>query len=237
MNKEQIVKESFDKIKNYSSTSDKEIEKLKTFGISGYGRSLKLIERISLEEKPVPNIEAKTIWLYNKDSMYNETIEQILNELTKNFEESNVFIWKPSRKIQRGYIKQPLCVVDNINKSIDYSSLLLMTDPSFNDHLRVSITQNHDSILFGSKRIIITSNKSPEQIYSKIKKEEGNLDQLWRRIKLIEINKENQQCLLSQINSYFDLRKQLDINKDNSKPIWINDLLSSYKYVLDNESS
>ena len=96
------------------------------------------------------------------------------------------YIWKLNDNgWQDGYTQQPIVVMNDFRGEVKYNDLLQIIDKWPYSVPR----RGREPIPFLSTKVIITSSLKPDQVYNR-RDAEDSIQQLLRRIKIIEINPE-----------------------------------------------
>lgn len=158
-----------------------------------YGRTLEKLEDDSYE-KGKRYFKTKCIWIYGETgtgkSLY------AWNVLLKDMD---VYNWTDDKGWWDNYKGQEGVIFDDFRGEIPYNLLLKLSD-----RYPVEISRRGKAPLnFNSKLIVITSSLHPKDVYIEQKFQKDKIDQLIRRIDIIEMNK---QLIANILDEYDDAR-------------------------------
>jgi len=142
-----------------------------------YARTLSKIEDICMRKKYRTEM-TEGIWYYGKT----ETGKS--HTAYEGFNPDTHYVWKTDNGWQDGYTQQETVIINEFRGEIKYKDLLELLD-------KWPITvnrRNREPMPFTSKKIIITSSLLPSEIYHNLH-EKDSLEQLTRRIKIVELKK------------------------------------------------
>lgn len=142
-----------------------------------YGRTLHKIEDLRMR-KVFRKELTEGIWYMGESGCGKST------EAFKDFNPDTHYVWK-YEKWQDGYTQQDIVIIDEFRGQIKYSELLMMIDIQPNCYV---YRRNREPLPFTSKKVIITSVLSPEEVYSNLSQNDS-MEQLFRRIKIIKLEK------------------------------------------------
>lgn len=138
-----------------------------------YGRTLEKLEDIkyrSRYERDMPEVK----WIYGPTGSGKS------HQAFDGFHPDTHFVWTNDNGWWDGYHQQPVVIMNDFRGEIPYNNLLKLCD-KWPEKVR---RRNREPIYFTSNTIIITSSLHPAAIY-KHRDEEDKLEQLYRRIKII----------------------------------------------------
>lgn len=139
-----------------------------------YGRTLNKIEDIVLRKK-------FRTWFTECDWIYGPSGVGKSHKAFEGYDPSTHYVYSYDNNWWDGYTGQDTVIINEFRGQIPYSTLLQMIDKfPFNVPRR-----GREPVPFLAKKIIITSCMTPKQVYHNLS-ENDNLDQLHRRINLIE---------------------------------------------------
>lgn len=143
-----------------------------------YGRTLSKIEAIALKKK-FRTWMTEGIWYYGKTGVgkshlafegYNPETHYLLNQNDGGF-------WQ-------GYTGQEIVIINEFRGEIKFSELLAIVD-KWPHNVKIKGSECYPLL---AKKVIITSCKSPKEVYTQSLDDEERLDQLERRFKIIKIS-------------------------------------------------
>ena len=145
-----------------------------------YGRTLEKIEDCRMEE--VFRTEMTTCaWYWGPTGVGKSHVA------FAGFAPSTHYVWKDDKGWQDGYRQQDTVIINDFRGKIPYNELLQLVDKWPYDVSR----RGRAPMPFTSKHVIITSSLPPDQVY-KHRDEEDKLDQLLRRISVIEMTRDDE---------------------------------------------
>lgn len=137
-----------------------------------YGRTLEKIEDVIMRKKYRTEM-TEGIWLWGETGVGKS------HKAFENYNEENCYQWTNDNGWWDGYRQQETVIMNDFRGEISYNMLLQLIDKW---PMKVS-RRGREPMPFLSKKIIITSSKSPEQIY-RHRDEEDKIEQLLRRLKV-----------------------------------------------------
>lgn len=145
--------------------------------IHQYGRTLDRVEDLKLRGKH-RNFMTEGIWIWGETGTGKSTYA------FEGFTPETHYLWNNDRGWWDGYRQQETVILNDFRGEIPYNALLQMIDKfPFSVNRR-----NREPMPFLSKKVIITSSLPPERIYHN-RMDEDNIEQLLRRVKVIETRK------------------------------------------------
>lgn len=142
-----------------------------------YGRTLHKIEDLRMR-KVYRTEMTEGIWYYGETGCGKST------KAFEGFNPDTHYVWK-YENWQDGYTQQDVVIIDEFRGQIKYSQLLTLIDIQPNCYV---YRRNREPLPFTSKKVIITSVLRPEEVYNNLSVNDS-LDQLFRRIKIIKLEK------------------------------------------------
>lgn len=103
----------------------------------------------------------------------------------KDFNPDTHYVWKYDNGWNDGYSQQEIVIVDEFRGQMPMNELLMMIDKHPNYYVR---RRGREPLPFTSKKVIITSSLAPDEVYHNLS-ENDKLEQLFRRIKIIKLEK------------------------------------------------
>ena len=140
-----------------------------------YGRTLEKIEDI-MNRKKFRTTMTTCTWYYGKTDTGKS------HKAYENFNPETHYNWKDDKGWWEGYKQQDIVIINEFRGEIPYRNLLKLIDK----HPYEVIRRNREPIPFTSKHIIITSSLPPQEIFHNLA-ENDSLEQLFRRIQIIEL--------------------------------------------------
>lgn len=143
-----------------------------------YGRTLTKVEDICLRKKWRTEM-TEGIWIYGKTAVGKS------HAAFKDYNnDTHYVVPKDDKGWWDGYHQQPIVIINDFRGHIKYDTLLEMIDKwPFTVPRR-----GREPMPFISKKIIITSSLSPEQVYHN-REEQDSIEQLLRRLKVVHLKK------------------------------------------------
>lgn len=142
-----------------------------------YGRTLDKVEDIALRRKFRKKM-TEGIWYWGRTAVGKS------HEAYKDFTPETHYNYPNDKGWWDGYRQQETVILNDFRGDMPYNELLQLIDKWPHNVRR----RCREPMPFTSKRIIITSSLPPEEVYHN-RAEKDNIDQLLRRIKVIELKK------------------------------------------------
>lgn len=168
-----------------------------------YGRTLEAIAHNKLLKKERTEM-TEGIWLYGETGRGKSNIAFNRYKPYYLYDGEGNFWWD-------GYNQEENVIINEFRGDIKFETFLKLVDwCPYNVPIR-----SKRKIPFTSKRVIVTSSLSPEEIYKKSLKKNDNIMQFWRRFKVFELTKINDEIIETEIinDKYNESTKSL--NDDN----------------------
>jgi hypothetical protein len=143
-----------------------------------YGRTLHKIEDIRMR-KVFRNEMTEGYWIWGPTGCGKSEY------VFKDFNPDEVYVWKYDNGWNDGYAQQSVVVIDEFRGQMPMNELLMMIDKHPNYYVR---RRGREPVPFTSKKVYITSSMPPDEVYHNLS-ENDKLDQLFRRIKIIKLEK------------------------------------------------
>lgn len=143
-----------------------------------YGRTFQKIEDIRMR-KVFRTEMTEGYWIWG------ETGSGKSEYVFKDFDPERVYVWKYDNGWNDGYAQQDKVILDEFRGQLPMNELLMMIDKHPNYYVR---RRGREPLPFTSKQVYITSSMPPSEVYSKLS-ENDKLDQLFRRIKIIKLER------------------------------------------------
>jgi len=142
-----------------------------------YGRTLNKIEDIALRKK-------KREWMTEGIWYHGETGSGKSHLAFENYDNSSHYVYPNDNGWWDGYVGQDIVILNDFRGEIRYNELLQMIDkwPFWVKR------RGREPVPFLAKKVIITSSLKPQYVY-RHREEEDKLEQLIRRIEIIEITR------------------------------------------------
>lgn len=169
-----------------------------------YGRTLQKIEDIRIKNT-FRNFMTEGIW-YHATTGFGKS-----ETAFKNFNPKTHYTWKYEKNgWQDGYDGQETVIIDEFRGQLPLFDLLMMIDKHPNFYVS---RRGREPYPFISKKVIITSALKPEEVYHNLH-ENDKLDQLFRRIKVINLNELSQMSQRYSEGNTKPLSQYLKITKE-----------------------
>lgn len=145
-----------------------------------YGRTLSKIEDIALRKRFRTEMTTG-IWYYGPTAVGKS------HKAFEGYHPDTHYLWKLNEKSgwQDGYIGQETVIMNDFRGEIKYNELLQIIDKWPHTVPR----RGREPAPFLAKKVIITSSLPPELVY-KQRIEEDSLEQLYRRVKVVELQRQ-----------------------------------------------
>lgn len=144
-----------------------------------YGRTLTKIEDLRMR-KVYRNFMTEGEWVYGETGCGKSEYA------FKDFNPDTHYVWKYDNGWNDGYCQQEIVIIDEFRGQLPMNELLMMIDKHPNYYVK---RRNREPLPFTSKKVIITSSMPPEEVYHNLSQSD-KLEQLFRRIKILELKKE-----------------------------------------------
>lgn len=171
-------------LSNYETSVDRIIEE-DPEKYHQYGRTLTKIEDLAMRKRFRTEM-TKGIWYCGPTGTGKS------HKAFENYSPSTHYLWNLNDKgWQDGYTQQETVIINEFRGEIKFSELLVLLDKWPHNLPR----RGREPIPFTSKKIIITSCKTPEEIYTHSLTDNDKLNQLTERIQVIQLTGESKRLL------------------------------------------